>query len=325
MLTKTDRLLRLLPWGFVVVLGIRYLMVWQRLPVEMVVRIGSSGVPNHWMVRESFFMLIMLSISAQLLVHYWILRKIRDGAIYWFVYGSLYFTSALMAAVFWEVLEFNLYETPVRWLGVGLITFAATGLALLVAGLRWLRSETLPLSQPDSRQSSSHMAVMADVVHRSKGFVWASLPFILIPVVIWFSCSLTFCKAIAVISGIILALIPVSGLAGIHYRFTEGGIDVRSWWGTAMFIPVAEIDEYDIQTINPLRDFGGWGIRAAMRSGLGDARAFILGGRKAVRIKTGKKQIFLGHHEPERIIQGLDAILALQIKAVQKKQKSSNG
>lgn len=94
----------------------------------------------------------------------------------------------------------------------------------------------------------------------------------------------------------------IYGLMGqLRTRVTEGGIDLR--WGflevIRKFIPFREIDEAIPITYSPLREFGGWGIRAGGKK----KRAWTVRGRRALmlNLRDGTR-FYLGSDKPERLV-----------------------
>jgi hypothetical protein len=62
-------------------------------------------------------------------------------------------------------------------------------------------------------------------------------------------------------------------------------------------VEAGEISKVDVETVNPLADFGGWGVGSR-----GGVRAFLFGGDRGVRVETrGGKQSLIGCREPERL------------------------
>jgi len=99
--------------------------------------------------------------------------------------------------------------------------------------------------------------------------------------------------------GVLFATIAIHIWTGFQYRFTRAGVEIRTLGFRLRSIPRAEIKQYEVETWNPLR---GYGIR-----GIGNRRAYVWC-NKGVRIKTTEGEVFLGHNEPERIMNDLNLI-----------------
>lgn len=101
---------------------------------------------------------------------------------------------------------------------------------------------------------------------------------------------------------VLVALVGIPALAlvlsGFEYRFLRHGVEVRTLGYCLCKIPQMAIVSYSIEPWTLAR--GGYGIRA--RAGM---RAYVWG-KKVVHIRTANGDVFLGHDEPEKIVQQLD-------------------
>lgn len=107
-----------------------------------------------------------------------------------------------------------------------------------------------------------------------------------------------------------LALVALFGipalalvLGGFEYRFLRHGIEVRTLGYCLRRIPKMALVSYSIEPWTLAR--GGYGIRA--RAGM---RAYVWG-NKVVHIRTTNGDVFLGHDEPEKLVQHLDQMTGL--------------
>jgi hypothetical protein len=91
----------------------------------------------------------------------------------------------------------------------------------------------------------------------------------------------------------------VMAWSGFHYLFTSAGLEIRTLGFRLRSVPAEQIREYAVARWSVS---GGYGIR-----GIGNCRAYVWG-NKGVRIKTTTGEVFLGHHEPDRIVHDLDLI-----------------
>lgn len=303
MSTKTWRWLVFLPWIFIIPWVIRFLMVWDQLLSPLVVHFDIPGEPNGWMGRGIFLALTVMLLLIEMSIFSWILIRIGDRPASWFVLVIFYLFTAGEISLFWQILEYNLHKTPIRWVWVGVVVLIA-GFVLVMAILIVVRTMGFPTSFGRSRRISSDTKALSEEIHRSKSRFWINLPFCLIAIMVWILCPMVICRAIAVVAGMVAAYFVVLMWSGFRYRFTKEGIEIAGLWRSFMFIPIYEIESYGVRTCNPLRDFGGWGIRTC-----GDSKAFIWSGRHVVWIKTRTSEIFLGHEDPEKIISHLDAMM----------------
>jgi len=98
---------------------------------------------------------------------------------------------------------------------------------------------------------------------------------------------------------VLFAVIAVHTWLGFHYFFRNSGVEIRTLGFRLRSIPRDDIKQYAVESWNPLR---GYGIR-----GIGDNRAYVWG-NQGVRIQTTRGEVFLGHSEPQRIVNDLDAM-----------------
>jgi hypothetical protein len=103
-----------------------------------------------------------------------------------------------------------------------------------------------------------------------------------------------------------LILIDVIGLgvcamawSGFQYRFLRHGVEIRMLGFRLRSIPKQSIVSYSIEPWAFLR---GYGIR-----GIGSTRAYVWC-NQVVHIRTSNGEVFLGHSDPQRLVQDLDLV-----------------
>jgi len=105
---------------------------------------------------------------------------------------------------------------------------------------------------------------------------------------------------------VVVALLGIPALAlvlgGFQYRFLRHGVEVRTLGYRLRTIPKMAIVGYSIESWGLPR---GYGIR-----GIGNTRAYVWG-NKVVHIRTTNGEIYLGHSDPERLVQHLDEMTGL--------------
>lgn len=145
----------------------------------------------------------------------------------------------------------------------------------------------------------SGVGVLAEETHRSRlwGLVLAS-PLAIVLAVTASLPNLGVRLALLAV-GLVTLGAAVMAWSGFHYLFTSNGVEIRTLGFRLRFIPKEHIEEYAVANWSIA---GGYGIR-----GLGDRRAYVWG-NKGVRIKTTEGEVFLGHSEPDRIVQDLDLL-----------------
>ena len=95
-----------------------------------------------------------------------------------------------------------------------------------------------------------------------------------------------------IVSAAILIGASAMAWSGFRYSFSPSGLEIYTLGFRVRSIPSAEIRSYAPDRWNVI---GGYGIR-----GLGSRKAYVWG-TSGVRIKTTEGEVFLGHHEPEKI------------------------
>lgn len=105
---------------------------------------------------------------------------------------------------------------------------------------------------------------------------------------------------------LVVALLGIPALAlvlgGFQYRFLRHGVEVRTLGYRLRTIPKMAIVGYSIESWGLPR---GYGIR-----GIGNTRAYVWG-NKVVHIRTTNGEVYLGHSDPEKIVQHLDEMTGL--------------
>jgi hypothetical protein len=187
------------------------------------------------------------------------------------------------------VLNYNLHGGPLNVVPALAVVFIAA-IAVTAIALVTKRGIALPRLAD---------AVEAEEVHGSA--LWASVFTVLTAVELS-----------------VIALIPLSGLrwvmalpallllgaaalawSGFHYRFTAHGVEISTLGFRLRSIPLETIKAYAVAPWNPM---GGYGIR-----GIGERRAYVWG-NTGVRLMLSDGEVFLGHREPERIMNDLNQI-----------------
>ncbi|MBS1849601.1 MAG: DUF1648 domain-containing protein [Acidobacteria bacterium] len=278
-------------WLSLPAIGLLYAQVWSELPLHLATHFDAAGRANGWMTREGslyfalgFLSFLCLSFSLVL------------GAIRW-KYGESQLSWALLALFHGEVwsivylldsmLGYNLHGTPVSVLPVLVVTPLGVLLVMAVA-FGEKRGSAFPPGE-----------VLAEEVH--SGRPW-SLVF-LAPVFGAVAVGLALPKApLRLALGIfflVFAGLFAMAWNGFHYFFTRHGVEVRTLGFRLKSIPLGDIQQYAVANWSPLC---GYGIR-----GMGNRKAYVWGNR-GVRIKTQDGEFFLGHKEPQRVVQDLDLI-----------------
>lgn len=147
-------------------------------------------------------------------------------------------------------------------------------------------------------QATLQSDVLAVETHAGRIWSLLILPALVVPVIstsFYPTGPARFALLLVAVFGIpALALV----LGGFEYRFLRHGVEVRTLGYCLRKIPKTAIVSYSIEPWTLAR--GGYGIRA--RAGM---RAYVWG-NKVVHIRTMNGDVFLGHDEPQKIVQHLD-------------------
>ncbi len=288
--SKLYRALTAMLWLVLPLTALQYWSVWDQLPARMATHFGVSGQPNGWMTRETSLIFAIVVTTLVLVALTWALTRVRmPDVLAWSLLAMLYVVMGALFSINVAMLNYNLYGRPLNIVPALAVVFIAA-IAVTVIALASKRGVELPRHDD---------VVEAEEVHGS--MLWASV----------------FTVLTAVELGVI-AIIPLSGLrwalalpallllgaaalawSGFHYRFTGHGIEISTLGFRLRSIPLENIRAYAIAPWNPM---GGYGIR-----GIGERRAYVWG-NTGVRLMLSDGEVFLGHGEPERIMQDLNLI-----------------
>jgi hypothetical protein len=278
-----------LPWLPVVWLAVVIVRAWPRLPALMAVHFDAQLQPDSWLPTTATLvslapLIVLVSIVATIVI-------VRDerAALRWGL-ASVAWQAGMCAAVA-EVVAYNVTGGAFRvWPVLSLLT-----VALVIGAIpTWSKK-----SSPDASG-----AVLAEETHRS----WPQSIFMLAvggPCV-W---VLLFAprQALVALVPICLLVLYFTTIAvdGFRYRVTSTGIEIRTWLKRMVYIDASDIQACDVCTINPVRDWGGWGVR-----GIGPSKAYILGGSQALHVTLRDRQLWLGLKNAERLPAHVKDLLA---------------
>lgn len=135
MSAPTWRLLVILPWFLLPLFAVGYLRLRASLPAKLVVHFGMDGKPDGWMGRTTFLLFTLILLAAESSIFTLILLPTSSAPKSIFLLLVYYVCMAGGAALSWQLLQYNLTGTPLRWLWLGA---TALGAALIPATIIWL-------------------------------------------------------------------------------------------------------------------------------------------------------------------------------------------
>ena len=288
--SKLYRALTAMLWLAMPLTALQYWSVWDQLPARMATHFGVSGQPNGWMTRETSLIFAMVVTTLVLVALTWALTRVRQpDVLAWSLLAMLYVVMGALFSINVAMLNYNLYGGPLNIVPALAVVFIAA-IAVTAIALASKRGVELP------RHGD---VVEAEEVHGS--MLWASVFTVLTAVELGVIAVIPLGGLRWVMALPALLLLGATALAwsGFHYRFTGHGVEISTLGFRLRSIPLENIKAYAVAPWNPV---GGYGIR-----GIGERRAYVWG-NTGVRMMLSDGEVFLGHREPERIMQDLNLI-----------------
>ena len=288
--SKLYRALTAMLWLALPLTALQYWSVWDQLPARMATHFGASGQPNGWMTRDTSLIFAMVVTTLVLVALTWALTRVRKpDVLAWSLLAMLYVVMGALFSVNVAVLNYNLHGGPLNLVPALAVVFIAA-IAVTAVALVTKRGVELP------RHAD---VVEAEEVHGS--LLWASVFTVLTAVEVGVIAVIPLGGLRWVMALPALLLLGAAALAwgGFHYRFTGHGVEISTLGFRLRSIPLENIRAYAIAPWNPM---GGYGIR-----GIGERRAYVWG-NTGVRLMLSDGEVFLGHREPEKIMQDLNLI-----------------
>jgi hypothetical protein len=141
--------------------------------------------------------------------------------------------------------------------------------------------------------------VLAEETHSGRGWSLLILLVMIGPVIAWSQAHTAPVLWTVVLVGVIAVGACAMAWSGFQYRFLRDGVEIRMLGFRLRSIPKQSIVSYSIE---PWAFIRGYGFR-----GIGRTRAYVWC-NKVVHIRTTNGDIFLGHHDPERVVRDLDMV-----------------
>ena len=288
--SKLYRALTAMLWLALPLTAVQYWSVWDQLPSRMATHFGAAGQPNGWMTRETSLIFAMVVTTLVLVALTWALTRVRKpDVLAWSLLAMLYVVMGAMFSINVAMLNYNLHGRPLNIVPALAVVFIAA-IAVTVVALASTRGAELPRHDD---------VVEAEEVHGS--LLWASVFTVLTAVEVGVIAVIPLGGLRWVMALPALLLLGAAALAwgGFHYRFSGHGVEISTLGFRLRSIPLENIRAYAIASWNPM---GGYGIR-----GIGERRAYVWG-NTGVRLMLSDGEVFLGHGEPEKIMQDLNSI-----------------
>ncbi len=302
--SRAYRTMTALLWLALPLTAFQYWSVWNQLPARMATHFGAAGQPNGWMSREVSITLAMVVLAFLLATFTWAVPRIRKpDPLAWSLLAMFYVVVGVLLSVNSSVLNSNLYGGPLNIVPELLVVLVAA-FAVIGVGFSTKRGPVLPRPSAPAEAEEVHASGLWTLVFAA--FTATELGVIaVIPV--------PGLRLVMALPALLLLGVTALAWSGFHYRFTSHGVEISTLGFRLRSIPLQNIKVYAVAPWNPL---AGYGIR-----GIGERRAYVWG-NTGVRIMLSDGEVFLGHREPERIVNYLDLIRQGQ-KARENTQRKS--
>lgn len=287
-----EKLLIVVPWATIPVLGLHFSAVRNDLPARIAVHFDLNGRPNGWQSPEmflgfsTFFLLLAIVVMSFVLLRSFRLRSLTIA-----VTLIHYFTIGVLFVVCWQVLDHAAYGRPMSqiWPMPGVLPVLGLAFAVL------LLAQT-----PHGRTQPSPTGVLiAEERHKSPLQLLWIVPGVAIG--LWMALDLSSPgRAIGIFLMAVMAWVGIAVLDGFKYIVRSDGVQVKGFLLPLRFIPRSSIHSYRME---PWRGLG-YGIRLTATG-----TAYIWGGKNVVNIETDHGDVMLGHYSPDRLIGDLDRMM----------------
>jgi hypothetical protein len=288
--SKLYRTITALLWLALPVTGLQYWSVWDQLPARMATHFGATGQANGWMTRQAA-VIFAIGLTVFLLVAFtWALTRIRKpDVLAWSLLAMLYVVMGVLFSINGAVLNYNIYGRPLNLIPAIMVVFVAA-FAVTAVALVANRGSGLP------RLSAG---VEAEEVHASPLWALAFAVLTAVELGVIAVIPLQTLRMAMTLPALLLLAVTVLAWSGFHYRFTSHGVEISTLGFRLRSIPLQNIKAYAVAPWSPM---GGYGIR-----GIGERRAYVWG-NTGVRIMLSDGEVFLGHGEPEKLVNDLNLI-----------------
>ena len=288
--SKLYRTITALLWLALPLTAFQYWSVWDQLPARMATHFGGAGQANGWMTRQAAA-IFAIGLTMFLLVAFTgaLTRVRKPDVLAWSLLAMLYVVIGVLFSINAAVLNYNLYGRPLNLIPAIMVIFVAA-FAVIAVALAANRGSGLP------QQAE---ALEAEEVHASPLWALAFAVLTAVELGVIAVIPLQGLRLVMTLPALLLLAVTALAWSGFHYRFTAHGVEISTLGFRLRSIPLQTIKAYAVAPWSPL---GGYGIR-----GIGERRAYVWG-NTGVRIMLSDGEVFLGHREPEKIVNDLNLI-----------------
>jgi hypothetical protein len=144
--------------------------------------------------------------------------------------------------------------------------------------------------------------VLAEETHSGKMFTLLMIPALIGPAIALWTKPSEFSVGMAMFVITVAVVVFLIMWSGFRYRFLQHGLEISILGFRLRSIPKNSIVDYGVESWSLIR---GYGIR-----GVGRSRAYTWG-NKVVHIQTTNGDVYLGHENPERIVEDLNRVTGI--------------
>jgi len=288
--SKLYRVMAALLWLAVPLTALQYWSVLDKLPARMATHFGVSGQPNGWMPRETA-LIFAAGLTLLLLVSFtWALTRIRKpDTLAWSLLAMFFVIMGALFSINSALLDYNIYNKPLNIVPAMMAVFLASFVVVAIA-LTAKRGAELPRHAEVVEAEEVHAAPLWGLVF----IIFTGVELMVIAVI-----PQAGLRLVMALPAVLLLSAAALAWGGFHYCFSAHGVEIRTLGFRLRSIPLQNIKAY---AIAPWSFLGGYGIR-----GIGEKRAYVWG-NTGVRIMLSDGEVFLGHREPEKIMNDLNRI-----------------
>jgi len=282
-------------WLAPAAIALRYWQVWDQLPERVASHFDASGRANGWMPRvisAEWTLGFLCGLAALFtIVLYFGQRKYGLAKLSWVLLAFFHAEIWMIAYGLNSTIDYGQYGTPIAIVPLVAVTIVGVVIVTTVA-LAEKRGTALSRSE-----------LLAEEVHAGKQ--WSIV--LLLPVIGFAWISILMPNSVArltlAVAGVLLAGAVAMAWDGFHYYFSRHGVEIRTLGFRLKSIPLLQIKSYSIDDWSPI---GGYGIR-----GIGNCKAYVWG-KTGVRLQMYDGEVFLGHSDPQRIVDDLNVMKSYQ-------------
>jgi hypothetical protein len=291
MCSRNWRIAMMVPWLAFVAMLLDIWRAYDSLPAVIASHFNAAGIANGFAPKQPVFTTIIGVAFGLLCLFTFILSRFPQiSGLGWLVMVAEFWGIGILFGITHGTLRVNLGEAKTLDFPLGIWSLIMGG-ALLIGEVGRIRVAR--------KRAREYGELIAEETHASPVM---GMIFLVIAIGL-FAASLLLdlygpSQTVPVIIGVVMLGCAMWAASGFRYRITTAGLEIRTLGLTLRFVPAQEIVTYRAESCNPLRDFGGWGIR-----GIGRMRAYIWGGNRCVHVQTlSGDQIYLGLAAADRMV-----------------------